>query len=286
LEASKESSSPSSELPTVIWGGRGGGGEDSPSSISSQDNQAISYHSFITSTKEQEEKAPSVLSSLFATPKSEEDPFHLYYTSGTTGHLKGVLLTHKIVVHHAVGTIKEMNLNQYDIWGHFSPMFHLVDVFAIYAITLVGGRHVTLPTFSAAEALLAIERERVSVSNVASTMITMMVNNPLAETLDLTSLCVLSCRGSPQAPATVVRAIALFGCEFFISYGMTETCGKISMSILTETSLPWSDADADASTALTEEQLMGLITTSGRPFLLVDVRIVDQHGQDVPPSDG
>lgn len=36
----------------------------------------------------------------------------------------------------------------------------------------------------------------------------------------------------PSRPAVVVRAIALFGCEFFISYGMTECCGKISMSIL------------------------------------------------------
>lgn len=49
-----------------------------------------------------------------------------------------------------------MTLNRHDVWGHFAPMFHLVDVFAIYAITLVGGRHVTLPAFAPADALLAI----------------------------------------------------------------------------------------------------------------------------------
>lgn len=49
-----------------------------------------------------------------------------------------------------------MNLSRHDVWGHFAPMFHLVDVFAVYAITLVGGRHVTLPAFSPAEVLLAI----------------------------------------------------------------------------------------------------------------------------------
>lgn len=37
---------------------------------------------------------------------SEEDGFHMYYTSGTTGKPKGVLLSHNIVVRHAVGTIK------------------------------------------------------------------------------------------------------------------------------------------------------------------------------------
>lgn len=50
----------------------------------------------------------------------------------------------------------EMNLSRHDVWGHFAPMFHLVDVFAVYAITLVGGRHVTLPTFTPQDTLLAI----------------------------------------------------------------------------------------------------------------------------------
>ena len=63
-------------------------------------------------------------------------------------------------------------------------------------------------------------------------MVTMLVNNPLIEQLDLSSLRLLSCGGSPQSPAVIDRAIAVFGCEFFLSYGMTECCGKISMSIL------------------------------------------------------
>ncbi|KAL4853302.1 4-hydroxybutyrate--CoA ligase 2 [Chlorella vulgaris] len=203
---------------------------------------------------------------------SEEDGFHLYYTSGTTGVPKGVLLSHKIVVHHAVGTVKEMGLHRGDVWGHFAPMFHLVDVFAVYAVTLVGGRHVTLPTFTPQDALLAIERERVSATNVASTMVAMLVNNPLVEQLDLTSLRVLSCGGSPQSPAVVKRAIAVFGCEFFLSYGMTECCGKISMSILPRKHV--------VQSVPVEDQL-ALVTSSGRPFLLVDVRVVDEEGIDV-----
>lgn len=49
--------------------------------------------------------------------------------------------------------------------------------------------------------LTCAERERVTASNVASTMVAMLVNNPLADLLDLTSLRVLSCGGSPQSPA-------------------------------------------------------------------------------------
>lgn len=56
-----------------------------------------------------------------------------------------------------------------------------------------------------------------SVINFASTMITLMVSNPLIPVLDLTSLRLVSCGGSPQSPATIIKAIAAFGCEFFVS---------------------------------------------------------------------
>ena len=49
-----------------------------------------------------------------------------------------------------------MSLNSKDVWGHFAPMFHLVDAFAVFAITLVGARHAILPTFSAQAALSTI----------------------------------------------------------------------------------------------------------------------------------
>ncbi len=65
-----------------------------------------------------------------------------------------------------------------------------------------------------------------SCTNFASTMVTLLVSNPLLPQLDLSCLRIASCGGSPLPPATVRRAIAAFGCPFFISYGMTECCGK------------------------------------------------------------
>lgn len=49
-----------------------------------------------------------------------------------------------------------MRLHGGDVWGHFAPMFHLVDAFAIYAMTLLGARHVILPAFNASDALLTL----------------------------------------------------------------------------------------------------------------------------------
>lgn len=89
----------------------------------------------------------------------------------------------------------------------------------VAVILSIGGFH---PTLSPANLVVAVpwcpvERECVSVSNVASTMITLMVGNPLLPVLDFSSLRLLSCGGSPQSPATIAKAIAAFGCEFFVS---------------------------------------------------------------------
>lgn len=184
------------------------------------------------------------------------------------------------MLRHAVGTILEMKLNGQDVWLHAAPMFHLVDAFAIYAITLVGGRHVILPSFGTREALLAIERERVTCFNVASTMAAWMSSSPLVPSLDLSCLRVVSCGGSPQPDSVVHRCIAAFGCEFFVSYGMTECCGKISMSILPE---EWrrqridqlkGQPEVDPGSSLPPpKDLLGKICSSGRPFALIKVRV-------------
>jgi hypothetical protein len=49
-----------------------------------------------------------------------------------------------------------MRLHGGDVWGHFAPMFHLVDAFAIYSMTLLGARHVIVPAFNASDALLTL----------------------------------------------------------------------------------------------------------------------------------
>ena len=58
---------------------------------------------------------------------------------------------------------------------HVAPLFHLVDAYAVFAITWVGGRHVILPAFDGRGVAAAVGERRVTVSNVASTMVTLCV---------------------------------------------------------------------------------------------------------------
>lgn len=90
-------------------------------------------------------------------------------------------------------------------------MFHLVDAFAVYSVTMVGARHVTLPSFEAGTVLRLIEREGVTVTNMASTMVAIMCHNPAVVSTDMSTLRLVSCGGCPLAPAAVRRALSIFG---------------------------------------------------------------------------
>jgi fatty-acyl-CoA synthase len=189
------------------------------------------------------------------TPVDEDAVAHLYYTSGTTGEPKGVMLTHRNVCVHATWAIGELGLGASDVWGHFAPMFHLADAWATFAITEVGGRHVMCGRFEAAEALSLVERHRITMSNLIPTMLAMMAGRDDLEGRDLSSLRVLLSGGAPIAKELVRRIVERLGCDYVQTYGMTETSPYLTVSLL-----------APHLEALPLEERLRIKSRTGRPF--------------------
>ena len=175
---------------------------------------ACGYESFLAAQPETLPSEPSA---------ADEDVAHLYYTSGTTGRPKGVMLTHKNVKSHALGTIAEFQLRDTDKWFHVAPLFHLADAWATFAITWVGGTHVIIPTFEAGRTLKMIEAEKITLSNLIPTMLNLMVNHADVERYDYSSLRAILSGGASIAPETVRKIIKAFKCDYVQTYGMTET---------------------------------------------------------------
>jgi fatty-acyl-CoA synthase len=204
----------------------------------------------------------------------DSDVAQIYYTSGTTGRPKGVILTHKNNRTHAESAENELELNSEDRWLHVSPMFHLADAWAVWAITRAGATHVIVPGFEPNLVLGAIERHRVTLSNFIPTMLNILVNYPGVPNYDYSSLRLILSGGAPIAKEVVRKVIDVFGCRYVQTYGLTETSPFLTMSILKENmkSLPF------------EERLRYMVTT-GRPFHGVKLKVVREDGIEVAPDE-
>jgi fatty-acyl-CoA synthase len=205
---------------------------------------------------------------------SDDQVVHLYYTSGTTGRPKGVMLSHKNVCIHALAAVAELKLGDYDNWIHVAPLFHLADAWATFAITWVGGKHVIVPDFDPPLVLSAIQQEKVTITNMIPTMLNMLVNTPGVETHDFSTLRAILSGGAPIAPEVVKKIMETFKCDYIQTYGMTETSPYLTVSILKE-NLAY----------LSHEEQFFYKAKTGRPFMGVLLKVVREDGTEVTPND-
>ena len=84
-----------------------------------------------------------------------------------------------------MAAIAELGLDDADVWLHAAPMFHLADAWATFAVTWVGGAHVFLPRFEPSRVLDAMEAERVTITNLVPTMLTLLLAEPEVGRRDL-----------------------------------------------------------------------------------------------------
>lgn len=203
------------------------------------------------------------------TPATADSPAQLYYTSGTTGDPKGVILTHRNVCTHAAAAIQELQLGPADRWAHIAPMFHLADAWATFAITQVGGVHAFLPQFQARAALDLLTDEAITITNLVPTMLNLMVREPDAAERRYALRTMLS-GGAPIAPEVVRRILEVFRCDYVQTYGMTETSPYLTLSLLTP-----------AVQQLPPEQQLRWKCKTGRPFHGVQLEVVGDDGKPV-----
>ena len=77
--------------------------------------------------------------------RRDNDLAGIFYTGGSTGKAKGVMLSHDNLISNAMNAIPLVGYDRTSRYLHAAPMFHLADGMATFAMTMVGGTHVMIP---------------------------------------------------------------------------------------------------------------------------------------------
>lgn len=201
----------------------------------------------------------------------EDEVAGLFYTGGTTGRSKGVMLTHRNMVSNFYHTAVLTGVSQHSRYLHAAPMFHLADGASMVSITIVGGTHCVIRSFTPKALMQAIEAYKVTSTLLVPTMLGMVMNDPDFKKYDVSSLERVTYGAAPMPLPLLKQVMREFpGIQLVQGYGMTEA--SPSLTQLTAEYHVVSEGERD------ERRLL----SAGKPVLGVEVRVVDEKGQDVP----
>ncbi len=200
--------------------------------------------------------------------RSGDDLAGIFYTGGTTGFPKGVMLSHANFVTSGLGTIATGELLKAGgVLLHAAPMFHLADLAAWCGLTILGGTHVMVPFFEPTSVFKAMEEHQPTDVLLVPTMIQILVDHPDAANYDLSSMKRVLYGGSAISEGVLNRTKErLPGVRLTQAYGQTEASPVITLL------LP-DDHDGDS------------MRSGGRAAPHCEVAILDLDGKEIRPGE-
>jgi long-chain acyl-CoA synthetase len=186
----------------------------------------------------------------------------LIYTSGTTGRPKGVMVTHANVLANLDHVNYWMPYAEGGVYLHAAPLFHIADFPFMFASPAFGTCQVTIPKFSPRLFCETVQRERVTRTVLVPTMINLLVQFADLGNYDVSSLERIGYGGSPIAPEVLRKTRDVFaGRKLTQVYGLTETGFLTGLQ--------------------DHEHTPERLTSCGRPCPGIELRVVDDSGQEV-----
>ena len=197
-----------------------------------------------------------------------EDLAGIYFTGGTTGKPKGVMLSHRAWVYTVLMEMLEFGFGWNEVFAYATPLTHAGGCLML-PVLLRNGRCVIVDHFDPKILLETIEKERVSMTFLVPTMVYVLLDYPDLKKYDLSSLENVIYGASAIAPERLKQAIETFGPIFTQLFGQTEA--PMALSAL-------SRKEHIIDDPVREKQIF---SSAGRPTLHTRVRLVDEEGNDV-----
>ncbi|MDD9947731.1 MAG: AMP-binding protein [Myxococcales bacterium] len=199
----------------------------------------------------------------------ENDLAALFYTGGTTGLPKGVMLTHRNLVANAFHKTIACTLVQDDVYLAAPAMFHVAGIAPLLGLIWLGATIVMVPSFDPELCLDCVEGHGVTLMMPVPTMVAAMVDAQCARPRNVSSLRMIGHAGSPISNEAIERAHETFKpAEIAQFYGATETSSIVTC---------FRDEGAAIGSPL--------LGSCGRPVAGVEVRVERPDGSACEPGE-
>lgn len=195
-----------------------------------------------------------------------DDVTQLIYTSGTTGEPKGAMHSANTLMSNILPYAERMRLGEQDVVLMASPMAHQTGfMYGLMMPIMLRASAVLLDTWEPRKAIELIRQEAVSFTMASTPFLTDLAKHVADSGLAVPTLKTFLCAGAPIPGPLVEQARAALGAHVVSAWGMTEN-GAVT------TTLP--DDDPERS-----------VNTDGVPLPGVELRVVDDAGQDAPTGE-
>jgi acyl-CoA synthetase (AMP-forming)/AMP-acid ligase II len=208
------------------------------------------------------------------TDVNEEDPFIIFYTSGTTGIPRGAVYTHYKKIEEARTKIITAGLKHENKHVMILPLFHIGGWSHFWAFFMIGACNVIMAnrSFDPSATLMTIQTEKATDLHIVPTHLVAILSLTDIDRYDLSPLKQIWYAASPMPLELLKKGMTRFGPIFGQGYGQSESGPDIT--ILPE------EAHRVVFKADAEQRIL---SSCGQPCLGVHARIVDEHGNDVEP---
>jgi len=197
-----------------------------------------------------------------------EDLVGIYYTGGTTGKPKGVMLSHRAWIYTILMEMLELGFGWEEAFLFPTPLTHAGGCLML-PVFLRKGRCVIVDHFEPKVFLETVQREKVTATFLVPTMIYVLLDYPDLKKYDLSSLRNIIYGASAIAPDRLKQALNTFGPIMSQLFGQTEAPMMISAL---------SREEHVVADPVRERQIL---SSAGRPTFHAQVRLVDDNGRDV-----
>lgn len=195
----------------------------------------------------------------------------LFYTSGSTGAPKGVMLAHRTLYTHALAVATIYREPETIVDLHTIPLFHANGWGRPQASTMLGTKQIMVRRFEPVAVFKLIQEHCATDMALVPTMANALLNCPELAVSDVSSLRNIVLGGAASSPELVERMEKAFHCDVYAGYGLTETAPLLTVACSKPGFVYSSDAERHRRRAM-----------AGWPVIGMQVRVVDAEMNDVP----